>query len=412
MAWSLLLLGIAGLVLVVNGLRPVRRLAPLVVPSFAAGWLTSETALHLLAIHLSAAVVIIAGGALGNWPGWLGFGLCLPAWAGLLFLHTQGSSAAGVMEGAISGALGRDYRARLAHVDGLDAPLPPGRMALPLWLVDPAVHVTRNIAYTPAGGRRHQLDVYAPRNGTRGAPVLFQIHGGGWVMGHKAQQARPLLFYMASRGWVCVSANYRLSPGVSWPTHLIDLKRALCWMRQHIVEYGGDAGFIIVTGGSAGGHLAAMMALTANDPIYQPGFEAMDTGVQGAVPFYGLYDFLNREDQHCHGGIQGYLERMVLQVPFDTTPAVFGRASPLSLVCADAPPFLVVHGRNDSLVCVEEARLFVEKLRAVSRQPVAYAELPYAQHAFEVFYSPRTLHVIRGVHRFGCAIHAEYRGSS
>ena len=57
-------------------------------------------------------------------------------------------------------------------------------------------------------------------------------------MGHKAQQARPLLFYMAARGWVCVSANYRLSPGVSWPTHLIDLKRALCWVRQHIADYG------------------------------------------------------------------------------------------------------------------------------------------------------------------------------
>ena len=78
----------------------------------------------------------------------------------------------------------------------------------------------------------------------------------------------------------------------------------------------------------------------------------------------------------------------------------FEKASPLARVNADAPPFLVIHGSTDSLVEVAQARAFVEALRGVSRQPVAYAELPGTQHAFDVFPSIRSAHVVRGVDRF------------
>jgi dipeptidyl aminopeptidase/acylaminoacyl peptidase len=75
-------------------------------------------------------------------------------------------------------------------------------------------------------------------------------------------------------------------------------------------------------------------------------------------------------------------------------------ASPLQQVNADAPPFLIIHGRNDTLVPVEEARLFAERLRAVSRAPVVYLELPGTQHGFDVFPSIRSAHVVRAVGRF------------
>ena len=108
-------------------------------------------------------------------------------------------------------------------------------------------------------------------------PAILQIHGGGWVIGDKREQGIPLLGHLAANGWVGFNANYRLSPGATFPDHLVDCKRAMAWFREHADEHGGDPDFLCVTGGSAGGHLTALVALTANDPRYQPGFEDVDT---------------------------------------------------------------------------------------------------------------------------------------
>ena len=100
---------------------------------------------------------------------------------------------------------------------------------------------------------------------------------------------------LAANGWACVAANYRLSPQSSFPDHIIDVKQAIAWIRGNAEAYGFDASFIAVTGGSAGGHLSSLAALTANDPDFQPGFEDVDTSVAACVPFYGIYDFLDRD---------------------------------------------------------------------------------------------------------------------
>jgi acetyl esterase/lipase len=78
----------------------------------------------------------------------------------------------------------------------------------------------------------------------------------------------------------------------------------------------------------------------------------------------------------------------------------FRQASPISHVHQDAPPFFVLHGTNDSLVPVEQARSFTARLREVSRQPVVYAELPWAQHAFDIFGSARAAHAAVAVEQF------------
>ena len=133
-----------------------------------------------------------------------------------------------------------------------------------------------------------------PEEPGRNRPAIMQIHGGAWIIGDKREQGWPLIGHLAANGWVCFNVNYRLSPAATWPEHLIDLKYALKWIREHADEYGIDPSFVAVTGGSAGGHLTAMMGLTANDPEYQPGFEEADTSLQAAVPVYGVYDFTNR----------------------------------------------------------------------------------------------------------------------
>ena len=161
-----------------------------------------------------------------------------------------------------------------------------------------------------------------------------------------------------------------------------------------------------MTGGSAGGHLAALVALTANDPEYQPGFEAADTTVQACVPFYGVYDFLDRHGVRGKASMTPFLSRLVMKSSPETARADWDRASPIARVHAGAPPFFVIHGTHDSLAFVEDTRHFVAALRAVSRQPVVYAELPGVQHAFDIFHSTRSAHAVEAVTRYVERLHA------
>ncbi len=159
--------------------------------------------------------------------------------------------------------------------------------------------------------------------------------------------------------------------------------------------------FIAVTGGSAGGHLSALVGLTAGDPNFQPGFEDADASVDAAVPMYGIYDMTaGRGTTYYDKGFLRFLEKTVFKKRLDDDPEVFEQASPTYRVGPDAPPFFVIHGRNDTLAPVADARRFVEALRNVSQAPVAYAELPLAQHAFDVLPSVRTAHTIAAVLRF------------
>lgn len=409
-SWTFLAVTLIGAGFTFNAYFPRRSQTLLIVPSFFAGWLTSELAAHHFAWQLVATVFFVSAGALGAWPGWVGLGITLASWAALLAIVPLANRSERIVEDALVEALGADYRRALPVAD------PPvfrrARLALPLLLSDPDVRVVRDLRYAEGAGRRHLLDVYVPRAGVENAPVLFQVHGGAWVIGDKRQQALPLMLHLAARGWVCVAANYRLSPKATFPDHLIDLKLAIRWIREHVGEYGGDPGFLAVTGGSAGGHLSALVALTGNDPEYQPGFESVDTSVQACVPFYGIYDFANRFGHAHFDGFERFVGRVVLKARFAENREAFEKASPASRVHPGAPPFFVIHGTHDSLAPVDEARNFVRHLRAVSRAPVAYAEIPGAQHAFELFHSLRTRHVVAGVERFLAFVHAGYAARS
>jgi acetyl esterase/lipase len=409
--WIFLAVSVWGALFTWIAIRPPQRPRWLCVPVFFAGWLTSELAVHHVAWQVVATLAFAWAGALAAWPGWLGLAITLASWVGLFSALRAGRHANEVVESALVEVLGPDYASRVrADVARrhAEAPAPRVQRLNPFRFQDPEVRVTSDLAYAPEHGRRGLLDVYAPRARATRAPVLFQIHGGGWMIGDKAQQALPLMMHLARRGWVCVSANYRLSPRATFPDHIVDCKRALRWIRDHVAEYGGDPEFVVATGGSAGGHLSALLALSANDPAFQPGFEAADTRVEGCVPFYGVYDFTNAYATQPDDGIIGVLERFIMKQPFATHREAYERASPMHRIHADAPPFFVIHGTHDSLAPVAEARVFVERLRKTSRSAVGYVELPAAQHAFEVFHSPRTSHVVQAVDRFLASVYSQY----
>lgn len=384
--------------LTANALRPPRHFVAQ-VPSFFTGWVTSELAPHLLAL-----TVADAARELGRRrPSRLGLAVAAITGVGLGALVGESAGAQHRVDEALREGLGEDYLDRLsATYTDLDLSTPLSQLAWPFRLPEDEVEVIRDVVYDERHGRRGRLDVYRQRATDRqDAPVLVQVHGGGWTLGSKDHQAIPLMHHMAARGWVCLAINYRLSPRDPFPAHIVDVKRALAWAREHAQEYGGDPSFLAITGGSAGGHLAALAALTPGDPEWQPGFEDADTSLDAAVPFYGVYDFAGATGTPRSAELRDrFLGPRVLFQDSRERLGDFQRASPLLQVGPDAPPTMVIHGVRDSLVEVEQARQFVAALREVSHRQVVYAELPGGQHMFDVFPSIRSAAVVRGVERF------------
>lgn len=397
-----LLATVVGAMFTMNALRPAQKWWPLVGAGFFASWITGELAPHHLFWQAVATAVFVWAGALTGWPGYVAIGLVVGSWIGLVVLVTEARRARGVMMAALTEQLGEGYEGEIdpALRASLDEGWSARQRLLPLPIWDGRVELIRNIVYRRVGGLNLKLDIYRPRHHRGPCPTVLHVHGGAWMVGSKDDQGKPLAYRLAAHGWVVVSANYRLSPRFAWPDHIVDVKAAIQWIREHGAEYGADPDFIAITGGSAGGHLSALAALTPNNPAFQPGFEGADTRVQACVPFYGVYDFTDRRGIWRHSLLRPMLEHRIVKRRFKEAPDVFEQASPMSHIRPDAPPFFVIHGTRDSLVPVAEARLFVELLRGASKAPVLYAELPGAQHAFEVFPSERTGHALMGVERF------------
>ena len=228
----------------------------------------------------------------------------------------------------------------------LRAPFFPGRLDV--------VRV-RGLAY--GSGRRRALDVYHRRDRPASAPILVHFHGGGFHSGNKAREAKPLIRYLTSRrGFVCVSANYRLQPRVTLADQVADVRSAIAWVRAHAADYCAEPGPLFVTGSSAGANLAIRAVGEG------------ESGIAGLICRYGYYG--------------------------DLTPG------------GDMPPMLVVHGEKDMLVPPSAVRAFVERARAVSSRPVSYAELPGAHHDFDMFESIRSAAVSQAVDQFTAGISA------
>ena len=371
---------------------------PFAMAWFLAGWLTGEFALFHLAWQAVVVAIAVATGATVTPIGQVGLALMGVSAAGLLLAHHRARQAEPVIEAALIDTLGPSYREAIAPETAgrLRRGVPRGLLLRPFRYEVPDVEVVRDLSYGPHG-KLNTLDVYRCRDHEGQAPTLIHVHGGSWMHGRKERQAKPLTWHLAQEGWVVVSINYRLSPKATFPDHVDDVKTAVAWVRDHADELGADPDFIVLTGGSAGGHLAALAAL---DP---------ETRVQGCVPHYGIYDFLDRHRARGRNSLEGFFRRSIMKCSPTDCPAVWDAASPIAQVGPHAPPFFVLHGTFDSMAYCAEARVFVDALRAAGPEPVVYAELPAAQHAFDTFHTVRSTHVVNGVARWLAWLHATHQ---
>jgi acetyl esterase/lipase len=268
---------------------------------------------------------------------------------------------------------------------------------------DRRVRRIKDIAYGDAG-ERNLLDLVLPHQPpTAPMPILIHVHGGAWVLGAKGQQAKPLINHLVPQGWLCADINYRLGPSCRFPDMIIDVLKAIAWVKAHAHEYGGDPSRVAITGGSAGAQLAALAALAHDDPAFKPGFEDADCRVQMAVPVYGRFDMLDRK-VYMKGGhkvaIDGFMAEKVMPGAPESCRDLWHACSPLDRIRPDAPPMLITHGTGDSMLPFEDARDFAEALQAVSPAPVIFIDLPGIEHAYEMASSPLTWAHVRAVTAF------------
>jgi acetyl esterase/lipase len=270
------------------------------------------------------------------------------------------------------------------------------------------MQLIRNVAYGPLP--RHRLDVWRTSTTPSDAPVILFIHGGSWTFGDKREQGRPMLHEFVRRGWVVVAGNYRLAPRFPWPAQIEDATRVLGWVKKNAANYGGDPSRVVVAGASAGGQLAALLALSTDDPTWRPKDmeDVTDWSLRGAMSFYGVLEMTGNEEHWRRGGrgLLYLLERRVIQLPYKGHEALYSSISPYDRIAADAPPFFIVQGVNDTLVDVQVARDFVQRFRTVAFAPIYYVELPFTQHSYDITASPRTSATTRAAVAFAESVAA------
>ncbi|KAG0325946.1 hypothetical protein BG004_003068 [Podila humilis] len=250
------------------------------------------------------------------------------------------------------------------------------------------------------------LDVYRPNvvQGGDDRPVFFYVHGGGWTQGSKSMVG-PIVTEMVSHEWIVVSVDYRLKAKAGYPTQLVDCKRALRWVKDEIQTFGGNPNNIIVGGDSSGGQLAAMLALTQNLPEFQPGFEQVDTSVQGCCAMSSVLDLVDLNNYHRTDGRTRFIKEVAHRegaAESSENVKFLTEHSPLFRIESTRTPFLVVHvlivpdnsGDLDIISPVQAARDFVSAFKSKSNATIHYLEIPGGNHGFHMLSSPRSWYTI------------------
>lgn len=257
-----------------------------------------------------------------------------------------------------------------------------------------------DVVYSVLPGYRPLIvDLYLPKTAPAQAhPLVLFIHGGGWVAGHTRHSGAlanfpEVLSALAAEGFVVASLEYRLAREAAFPAQLQDARAALRFLRRNAAQYGIDGTRVGVWGGSAGGHLAGLVATTCGDASYDPPLPmppraeppapppaapvpppAGSECVQAAAIWYGVFDFTAMKPSPNTQQLLGCSATDCL--------ALRARlASPLMQATKNAPPFVLLHGEADATVPVEQSRRMAARLKELG-VPVEAVYYPGADHSF------------------------------
>lgn len=264
-----------------------------------------------------------------------------------------------------------------------DAPVIEDRFPVQPVVFPGGVKAYRDVAYQQLPGYIPQVvDIYVPAS--KGPhPLVLYIHGGGWVGGHTRHSGAlanfpAVLAKLAAEGFTVASLEYRLSGEAKFPAQVQDAKAALRFLGDHAAQYKVDPTRVGIWGGSAGGHLTALTALSCHDTTLDPKADK-DVCATAAVTWYGVFDF-GALVAARPGGVDDAAVRL-MGCTGACTPEQLAYASPVTYIDAKDPPFLLIHGDEDKVVPVIQSHLAETRLRAAG-VPVETIYIPGVDHSF------------------------------
>ncbi|HWA84860.1 MAG TPA: alpha/beta hydrolase [Opitutus sp.] len=254
-----------------------------------------------------------------------------------------------------------------------------------------AARVVRGVTFATVGGTPLQLDLYSPDSGAP-AGLIVWIHGGAWRAGSRAGVD---LKGMTAHGWAVASVDYRLSTVARFPAQAHDIKAAIRFLRAHAGDYGYPADRFVVSGSSAGGHLAALIGVT-NGVAELEGNEGDCTGVssdvQASVVLYGASNLTTILAQSTPHGLDVRVPalKLLLGDTPDKVPALARLASPVFFVDRSDPPMLIEHGDQDPQMPVNQA-LELQGACEQAGVPVVLKIMPGSKHGGPAFTTAENL---------------------
>lgn len=233
-----------------------------------------------------------------------------------------------------------------------------------------------------------KLDVYLPEQGEGPFPVIISIHGGAFCMGDKQDHQLIPMLEGLNRGYAVVSINYRLSGEAIWPAQIIDVKKAIEYVKLNAKKYNLNPGKIAVWGGSAGGHLSAMVGTSIHCEQISGQYCKFDSSVNAVVDWFGPIDFLKMDEQLKISNLgpldhndEDSPESRLLGRKITEIADLVEQANPMTYITKNVPSFFIQHGRIDNLVPYQQSENLYNKLVEVGgKDKVQFEILEGAKH--------------------------------
>jgi acetyl esterase/lipase len=240
----------------------------------------------------------------------------------------------------------------------------------------------KDLVYARVGERSLQLDLYLPGTGEGPFPVIVWVHGGAWRRGDRLN---PPSLTMVRHGYATVSVAYRLSGEAIFPAQIHDCKAAVRWVRANAGRYNLDPAHVGAWGASAGGHLVALLGVSAGVPELEGDLGNLDrsSAVDAVCDWFGPSDFLHMNDRPgaMDHDAPDSPESQLIGAPIRSRPDLVARANPITYVTPEAAPFLLMHGTADDVVLPNQSAMLHAALVAAG-VPATLVNLGGLGHGF------------------------------